>query len=881
MASMDVEDDLLSYVGEMLVVGFSGTTVTPEITELIEQYHVGSVLLSKKNIIDAQQAATLIRDLQCIARDSGHEHPLMITVDHEGGFLNFTETQYPGAMSLAATSSPQVARDVSSAAARELRALGVNWILGPVLDVNSDQRNGGSGGGIIGSRSFGDSAEIVGEFGAACIQGYHNSEMATCVKYFPGYGSVDGAAGGDHRTLCTSSDLPPSSIDPYRQAILEGVDSVMVASGTYPAVTGNDLPAFTSPRLIRNLLREDLGFTGLILCECIEQGPTAFTGLGNIAIRAISAGCDALIVCCDFEKQKEGIEAIVEAVAEGVLGVERVRESVRRMRGIKERFTIWEDAVREVDIGRMEVRAGFGVLARRAYEGSVTVVRDQGGALQRLRQLASGVPIMPITIVSPIVIPLSSPRSHSEDFRTFGQAMSRFYSKVRHIPYNAHGLGQAHETLIQGSAATIVLVSNIERNPCQAMITKYIRLLAGDKPVVVVSVATPYDFAFDASIGTLVCIYDYSHTGQEVLADALFGKVVPKGVVPITALRNDHGGQVTSPRPQSSRVEDWSKNDDTVTLVELWKECFRSPGMQMDAPTLLSILDRPAPLARHFVVRNSATRTMTGFIATFLTNVRQADGASCLMGSIGVILVHPKHRNRGIGGALLQHAVLHLRANADKRFGLQFGSTFPRLLPGIPCDLDIRDQDWVRRRGWNIEEEEIHDMHMSLDTWSASTDYIKQAGDAGVIYQTCRAKQYAQLTEFVRKEFSHLPGWVHAYETLALTDDITDAVIGVDLNGDIVCSVIVYSMLGSNLLVSDLRWPMSMDERVGGMTCLGTTKEHQASSVGLGLVQAAVGELRKRDLTNCYVDWTRCPRWFEKVGFTIWRTYREAWTIVE
>ena len=179
---------LEEQIGQLFVVGFTGTAPVPEIIAMISRYHVGGVILFSRNIQDAQQVLELTRSLQGIAKAAGHRHPLFIAIDQENGTvqrLGPSATQFPGNMALGAIGSQQMAHDVALATGREMRALGLNMNLAPVVDVNNNAANP-----VIGVRSFGEDPQAVARLAAATVRGYREAGVIATLKHFPGHGDT-------------------------------------------------------------------------------------------------------------------------------------------------------------------------------------------------------------------------------------------------------------------------------------------------------------------------------------------------------------------------------------------------------------------------------------------------------------------------------------------------------------------------------------------------------------------------------------------------------------------------------------------------------------------------------------------------------------------
>lgn len=171
-------DDMDKTLGQLFMMGFEGTTVTPQIRKLIVEHHLGSILLTAKNLQSAEQCTALVLELQKTAYEAGHSVPLLIGLDQENGGVNslFDEIyirQYPSAMGLAATGSKEIAYEVAKATAEEIAACGLNLMMGPCLDVLTNVRNQ-----PLGVRTTGDDPQEVSAYGIAFMKGYRDAGVS-------------------------------------------------------------------------------------------------------------------------------------------------------------------------------------------------------------------------------------------------------------------------------------------------------------------------------------------------------------------------------------------------------------------------------------------------------------------------------------------------------------------------------------------------------------------------------------------------------------------------------------------------------------------------------------------------------------------------------
>ncbi|HET9921588.1 MAG TPA: glycoside hydrolase family 3 N-terminal domain-containing protein, partial [Ktedonobacteraceae bacterium] len=231
------EMTLEEQIGQLFMVGFAGTEPSQGIIDMISRYRVGGIILFSRNVRDTRQVLELTRSLQDIAHTAGHRYPLLIAIDQENGMvqrLGRGATQFPGNMALGAVGSEQMVYDVALATGRELRALGLNMNLAPVVDVNNNPANP-----VIGVRSFGEDPHQVARLAAAAVRGYREAGVIATLKHFPGHGDT---AVDSHLSLPTLpfslQRLENVELVPFRAGIEAGAESVMSAHIAFPAITG-------------------------------------------------------------------------------------------------------------------------------------------------------------------------------------------------------------------------------------------------------------------------------------------------------------------------------------------------------------------------------------------------------------------------------------------------------------------------------------------------------------------------------------------------------------------------------------------------------------------------------------------------------------------
>lgn len=338
-------------IGQLLVGSLPGTTVTPEIRSIAREFQLGGIILFARNIEAPEQVAELSQDVQQLATDM----PLWVSVDQEGGRvarLKAPFTEWPPMAVLGRSGDVQLAARFARALARELRAVGVTLDYAPVLDIHTNPKNP-----VIGDRALAEDAEMVGRLGAAIIKALQDNGVAACGKHFPGHGdtSVD-----SHFEL-PLVEHPPDRIRrvecvPFRAAVAADVAFMMTAHVLVPSLD-EERPATLSPRIVQDMLRDELGFRGVIVGDDLEMKAVAkqYT-VPDAAVQAIAAGCDGLLICSgNAEAQAQTLETLVRAVENGRIPFTRVEDALARNRRAKERFL-----AAPVTAGRAPLRSVLG-----------------------------------------------------------------------------------------------------------------------------------------------------------------------------------------------------------------------------------------------------------------------------------------------------------------------------------------------------------------------------------------------------------------------------------------------------------------------------------------------------------------------------------------
>ncbi|BCW97568.1 MAG: beta-N-acetylhexosaminidase [Armatimonadota bacterium] len=511
-------------IGQLLMFGWQGETHEENITVssharlLLEEFKVGGVVLLGRNVGTPAETARCMNELQ-----ERSKLPLFIIVDQEGGMVaRFKDpfVVFPANMALGATGDPSLAYRAARATAEQLRAVGVNFNFAPCVDVNNNPLNP-----IIGTRSYGDNPETVARFAPEAIRGLHEGGVMTSAKHFPGHGDT---AVDSHLALPVV-DFPRERMDavelpPFRAAMDAGVASIMTTHILFPALDP-ELPSTLSPRIITGLLREEMGWQGLVVTDDLEmKGVADKWGAAQAAVLSLKAGVDCPLICHTLETQVEAVRAIKDALAAGEITEERIDASVRRVLELKERFGLL-DGVAPVDpeaalpvVSSPEKKALALEIARRA----VTVVRNGRG-------------VIPADPGDGRIVVISL--HHSVE--RLGAAFRAIHPRTDVLAVSTDQ-ARSPESIALPEDAGLVVVGTCPSEPwtagldVKAQATMVKHLLKWPKPVCVVALRDPYDLLMFPEVQTYVALYGYRDEMLQSCAEVVLGRISPSGRVPVT-----------------------------------------------------------------------------------------------------------------------------------------------------------------------------------------------------------------------------------------------------------------------------------------------------------------------------------------------------------
>jgi len=507
-------------IGQRLVAGLPGLSIDDDFKKLITTHKIGNVILFSRNIASAAQAKILCGDLKKLIQEETGLPPF-ITIDQEGGMvtrLSEDATNIPGAMAIAATGNPQFAYQGGLLTARELRALGINFNLAPVLDVNSNGDNP-----VIGIRSYADNPETVIQYGLPMIKGLMDGGVICAAKHFPGHGDTNLDSHLSLPSVDRSADeLQQIELAPFIAAIKAGIPAIMTTHILFPAFEPNELPATMSRPIISGLLRKSLGFKGLVISDCMEMAAIQqYYGTVEGTVDAMHAGVDLVFISHTASLAAQAAQAVRSALANGKLDQKEMDASVERIIACKKNMT--QDPLDDIAIvGCQKHRQ----IAQTIRQQSITVVHapPQGLPLLGNNPWFLGCRAYRATNASSMVDPAFSFANHMVHlFGGKGTTIS-----INPLPDEIEGLmaDQSHRSCI------VIGTYNGHLNQGQLELVR--AFARGSEPVVTIALRNPYDLKKLPENVSAIAAYEYSAECFDAIARVLKQEIQATGKLKVS-----------------------------------------------------------------------------------------------------------------------------------------------------------------------------------------------------------------------------------------------------------------------------------------------------------------------------------------------------------
>lgn len=515
-------------LGQKMMLAFVGTEPTAVIKDQIADNHIaGLTLFRHHNIQNPAQIRALTAALQQAAADA-RQPLLLIAADQETGqLMGLGEgfTLFPGNMALGATRDPDLAYQMGLAIGRELAAVGVNVNYAPVCDINTNPANPN-----IGIRAFGDDPQLASEMATAVVKGMQTAGIAATAKHFPGLG--EGAVDSHHELPSLDHNwerFKTTELPPFQAAINADVKLMMTGHVGVTALTeSKDLPATLSRRVMHTLLRETLGFAGLVISDAMDMKAIA-QGDGQVidAIAAVRAGVDLLLMTTDTAVNERVFTGLYQAARRNVIDTAVIETSVARILALKKWLAEQDD---QPDLSVVNCSA-HQTLAAEISAKAITLVRDDAQLLPLHLDSAAT-----IAVLLPQPQDLTPADTSSFVRHTLADAVRAYHpaDKVREIPFSQEPTAaETTAVLDQIRDADLIILGTISASlyPAQAKLARAV--LAQGTPTVTVALRTPYDLTAYPDATTHICTYGFYEPSMVALAARLWGKAPFTGQLPV------------------------------------------------------------------------------------------------------------------------------------------------------------------------------------------------------------------------------------------------------------------------------------------------------------------------------------------------------------
>jgi len=544
-------------VGALLTLGFAGTIVRPHIYEDILKYHCGGLRLtpqtrlfgnyvdpkSGKSIVDvvdskgykkgmkppyvnAEEYSKILKELQEVALSRPLGIPLHFSFDQEGGSsadFNFGGVNlFPKPMGLRATGDSKLAYEVAKAVSRQSRAVGFNWVHSPVLDININPNNP-----EIHVRAYSDRVEDVVEYSVQSCLGFKEGGLIATAKHFPGRG--DSAMDAHFQTPVIDVDketMLKRELLPYKVLIEKGLlPSIMIAHSVFPAIDSENI-ATVSKKVLTGLLREELGFEGVITTDSMTMGGVAVKyGVANACALSLEAGADLVLMKAENKLVVETIDMIKKFIAEGRIPEKELDKKVYRVLNLKYEYglftngSLWNEKPEDVIKDEKVIN-----LSKLVAKKSVLVARDKNN-------------VLPLKKDEKILV-IEQTAKGPNDINWYPGILYKNCLKYnRNAEYleTSFSYDDEDKNTILNSIKdydTIVITSFYSR--VSVPNNEFIAEILKDKSKKVVVIANnPYPLSIPKGSDTLIITFATSPHNIEVTAGVIFGEIVPEGEWPI------------------------------------------------------------------------------------------------------------------------------------------------------------------------------------------------------------------------------------------------------------------------------------------------------------------------------------------------------------
>jgi beta-N-acetylhexosaminidase len=524
LAGMSLEEK----IGQLIITGVEGDTFTPETCRYIQQLRPAGITLGGDNLPDLESLSLFTAGMQACAQQAGMP-PLLVTLAHEGEYVDRFRsgtTTFPSALALGATGDPQTAYQAALASGQELAYAGVNLILGPVADVLTNYDNE-----VISQRAYGGDVDQVSRYVTQAVQGYLQAGLIPVLKHFPGHGGV---SGDSHRILPVDraglDQIRAEYLPPFQAGLEAGASVVMLTHVSFPVLEGGaEFPATLSKGAV-SLLRDELGFEGVILSDAMRmKAVTQVMTSAEASLQGVQAGVDLLLATQPDEAQ-ETFAWLLDGYRQGRLTDERIDEAVRRVLAIKSRRNL----VSPLQEGEAPDWQAHQELAYKIGEQAVALLKNNVGMVPLSEGLSS------ILIIGP-----------DEDWDLYTAMEARLKDSgitpaFARYPVPWGGKIEADELLSElparavGYDVVLLFTWQVHLNRLDYEDTWQVELVNNLRqtgvPLVIVAIKSPTDILEIPQVGTYLAMFGTTPGQEGALVDILLGRMQPQGGNPLPGL---------------------------------------------------------------------------------------------------------------------------------------------------------------------------------------------------------------------------------------------------------------------------------------------------------------------------------------------------------
>ncbi|KAM0260695.1 hypothetical protein ACHAQJ_002611 [Trichoderma viride] len=471
----------------------------------------------------------------------------------------------------------------------------------------------------------------------------------------------------------------------------------------------------------------------------------------------------------------------------------------------------------------------------------------------------------PIALLTPVVVPPAgnNPTDDRDPFEIFGKSIASRDIPIRHVPYTKNqGINGVHVAIIKRAKVVIFVITHLagSNNPLQLQFAELVARICESRPLIILACC---DIAgqniSNTRFQTLVHVTGYANADLLVAAALLLdgdpGLAAPpmNPTIPSSSMGVLAQGQLVSEPAWS--VRSWVAERDLLETCALWQACLPYQ-FHLNAAALSSLLKRDG-YALHYIVRDPVQRSLVGFCAAYATFADSSDVA--LVGSIAVIIVQEAYRGQGIGSSLHNTAMNKLQSVRGVQ-RLRLGTTFPRLLCGLTVEMTYAYAgQWFERRGWHVNTQGPGGQGSPVSDWILR--FMDLPGltipSVGLGFRRCNESDAQQVLDLGNRQPAtshHTFGWYDQYAQALKHGYIGDIIVGLE-DTTVVATAITYIPGQQSPAAADLPWPASLNDNIGGITCICVRDAHNSRDIIITkLLYACSQMLSERGMTGMFLD---------------------------